>query len=50
MSLKEIVATILIFIIVSSYVFVILRIYVLAIKINKDNEKLKKFLNLFKGK
>lgn len=48
MSLKEIIAIILIVIFVSSYLFVILRMYFLVNRIVKDNEKLKKFLKLIK--
>ena len=45
MELKSIVAIILVIIFVGSYLFVILRVYILVKRIVKDNEKLKKFLN-----
>ena len=45
MKLQSIVAIILVIIFVGSYVFVILRMYILVRRIAKDNEKLKKFLN-----
>ena len=46
MSFKEILAIIIILIILIAYIFIILRMYILLIKITKDNEKLKKFLKL----
>ena len=49
MSFKEIIAVIFILIILISYVFIILRMYYLVIRISKDNEKLKKFLKLIEG-
>ena len=49
MSFKEIIAIIIILIILIAYVFIILRMYILVMKIAKDNEKLKKFLKLIEG-
>jgi len=46
MELKSIAAIIVVIIFLGSYLFVILRMYVLVKRIVKDNEKIKKFLNI----
>ena len=46
MKLPSIVAIILVIIFVGSYLFMMLRMYVLVKRIEKDNEKIKKFLKI----
>jgi len=50
MNFKEIMAIIIIFIFLIFYAFMILRMYILVMRIDKDNKKLKKFLRLFDKK